>query len=754
MPLAAINPIPFLVLTLAIMGWLAVMGLPAVLLAQRVTSSIAQKNALLLLAPSFGATTYLAASPLFHVTLGLKSHTAAIAATVAAVILILLQRSRPPRGFSNFHPSGILALLGLGLLVLNSQDIMKLSIQNYFPLTNGDTFAYLGHIDQIRNVGANTPVLSYRAGYAPMIEHAFNLRLPGVSLVAAIADLFQLETHSAFFLVQRIAIGAMLLGLAGLVLFATQSAIAAVISITVAGVANFFAHQALQQFNSSTLGGVATIALVGAIWWTLSQDEVAFSKRTAVIGGILSGLFWVAIFGTSPEAFPVVCCTFGAGLGLELLLRRKKRNALLFFAIAALSFGIWFLPQGLSVAAAQVHQLRSGVSSHPGDWIAGTGILMQLTGVTLTTNPYFSSYPGELLRVALLMISLVAFAWIALGWSVLSRHTEPTPACPTPVIVRATLIPFTLWLIICGMLFARGHGYAMLKAIDYLCFFPALVLAVGLYSAYSRINSKKSRVVFLSLTTGSLALLLPVLGQQKSVILNQYATYVERMPRLDQLALAGPDQSVYPLAVDLRLEALDLFLYINRWQSTPIAFAASDSSRFRPEIPASKSNKLLRVQLAGDRTIEIADICTPRRLAGTSYFVFAPLNGQLRIIRDGGWLPPEGDPSTGMMRWLSQTGRFEILRGTDKRLEIKILATLQPGPDIQADNTIEILIAGNSSVILPANTLPRTICLGVTENGTGNITGKIIVHGPIKGIRQIRVLNLTSTTEVVSSPSH
>jgi hypothetical protein len=87
-------------------------------------------------------------------------------------------------------------------------------------------------------------------------------------------------------------------------------------------------------------------------------------------------------------------------------------------------------------------------------------------------------------------------------------------------------------------------------------------------------------------------------------------------------------------------------------------------------------------------------------------------------------------------------------------LEIKILATLQPGPDIQADNTIEILIAGNSSVILPANTLPRTICLGVTENGTGNITGKIIVHGPIKGIRQIRVLNLTSTTEVVSSPSH
>jgi hypothetical protein len=66
---------------------------------------------------------------------------------------ILLRGGKGNKFFRNFK-SKILLLFLLFFAVLfsftiNSLDLLNCGWRDYFPLTNGDTFSYLGHIDQI-----------------------------------------------------------------------------------------------------------------------------------------------------------------------------------------------------------------------------------------------------------------------------------------------------------------------------------------------------------------------------------------------------------------------------------------------------------------------------------------------------------------------------------------------------------------------------------------------------------------------------
>jgi hypothetical protein len=153
----------------------------------------------LLLAPAFGATFYFSAGTILH-SFGLQAFAVfwtLIGTSTAASVAWLWVRRRSPLQIpvAAIWPCLLAAALAL---VLNSADL-KFAGLDYFPLTNGDTFSYLGFIDQIRDTGWIAPRISYPAGYSPLIDHAVFTRAPSVIFSADFAEVLGLETHSAFF---------------------------------------------------------------------------------------------------------------------------------------------------------------------------------------------------------------------------------------------------------------------------------------------------------------------------------------------------------------------------------------------------------------------------------------------------------------------------------------------------------------------------------------------------------------------------
>jgi hypothetical protein len=159
------------------------LGLPV---AAALTASDKARQSLgwFLLAPAMGATVYFCFGTILH-SFGLRS---------AGVFWTLLGLSGTVSIFwlwSRKQPSLRVFLSGIGIcfagaglaFAANTADLAFAGL-DYFPLTNDDTFAYLGYIDQIRSTGWIEPRISYPAGFLPIIDHAVFIRAPSTIFVA------------------------------------------------------------------------------------------------------------------------------------------------------------------------------------------------------------------------------------------------------------------------------------------------------------------------------------------------------------------------------------------------------------------------------------------------------------------------------------------------------------------------------------------------------------------------------------------
>jgi hypothetical protein len=267
----------------------------------------------LLLAPAFGATFYFSAGTILH-SFGLRAFAVfwtLIGTSTAASVAWPWVRRRSPLQIpvAAIWPCLLAAALAL---VLNSADL-KFAGLDYFPLTNGDTFSYLGFIDQIRDTGWIAPRISYPAGYSPLIDHAVFTRAPSVIFSADFAEVLGLETHSAFFLSQRIALPMIVLGASAIAGRLDGRAHLLCASRVVFG--NVLLHQILQQFNSCTMGTVIGPAIVALAIWTVRSER---KGDEAVAGHALVGWACGAMAITSTEASPFYLMAVGVGALLPI----------------------------------------------------------------------------------------------------------------------------------------------------------------------------------------------------------------------------------------------------------------------------------------------------------------------------------------------------------------------------------------------------------------------------------------------------
>jgi hypothetical protein len=74
----------------------------------------------------------------------------------------------------------------------------------------------------------------------------------------------------------------------------------------------------------------------------------------------------------------------------------------------------------------------------------------------------------------------------------------------------------------------------------------------------------------------------------------------------------------------------------------------------------------------------------------------------------------------------------------------KLEVHLAPGPDLRADNRIEIYIAGQLVESVAPSDLPLVIRAPLAAQSSLEDQGEIRIVGPMAGIRQISVMHLGS----------
>jgi hypothetical protein len=688
----------------------------------------------LLLSPALGATVYFSAGTILH-SFGLKS--AAVfwgMVGLAAICLVLLSclARRPPL---HVMLGGIgLCFVGAALAIaVNSADLLVAGL-DYFPLTNDDTFSYLGLIDQLRSIGWIEPRMSYPAGFSPLIDHAATVRAPSAIFAADFGDILGLNTHSAFFLSQRIALPIIALGATSIVMLVTRSLTASVLCFASLIFGNVLLHQILQQFNSSTMGTVIAPVIIAAAIWTFRAER---SENEMIAGYALAGWACGAMATTSMEAHPFYLVAFGAIAIVPIVSSQRWMQTFKGAAAFTALYLVSSFPLLLNVWPALIGQFLNAGHGHPGDWIAASGFLMQATGVTLTTADKLTAYPLIPRIAAMAVLGAVIISIIVLAWS--AKKTDKTGA-----VIRSDLLAlFTLALLVAifqTILYVRGSGYSLLKITDYFVFVGAIIVSVAAF----QIGLTKNKIV-----GGMLVCLIgaycAIAFIEKKKVLGVYRarTALMPLPSAYELDPHSARATVYP---DLSAEPLNLFLYQNRYGPNRIAFRASETTRFKPigapDVATPRQiARLFRVGALGATVADITYSTNPSSIVmGT-----APLEGQAHLLLpDPHWLAPGGGSTVDLLwRWLSVSGKFVLygpLAQGQRTLEVHLAA----GPDIRPDNQIELYISGQLLLTLRSSELPRQIAVTLPALSGIENEGEIRIVGPAAGIHQLSVSMLTS----------
>jgi hypothetical protein len=708
------------------------LGLPV---AAALTASNKARQSLgwFLLAPAMGATVYFCFGTILH-SFGLRS---------AGVFWTLLGLSGTVSIFwlwSGKQPSLRVLLCGIGIcfagaglaFAANTADLAFAGL-DYFPLTNDDTFAYLGYIDQIRSTGWIEPRISYPAGFSPIIGHAVFIRAPSTIFVADFADILNLETHSAFFMSQRLALPIIALGAAGVVMLVTLSSAAAALCFAALIFGNALLHQILQQFNSSTMGTVIAPLIIAVAIWTIRPER---SENETLAGYALSGWACGTMALTSIEAHPFYLMVFCLVTAYPVVIGRHWQRA--FKGVGA--FTVLYFASSFTfvtkVWPAIVSQLVNTAHGHPGDWIATSGFLMQATGVTFTAADKLSAYPLVPRIVALSVVAVVVIAVFVLAWTAIGRRAHDAPLKSDLVALFSIIVLVSILQI---FLYALGAGYALLKVTDYFAFVGAVVVSVAAF----QLGLTRRRNVGRALV-GLVAIYCMTAFFEKERILENYRGRTARMPLpfAYQLSLKAAAETVYP---DLSAEPLNLFLYENRYGRIRIVFNASESYRFLPldRTHLAEPIQIARIFRPGIPGLALADITYPPETTAP-VLEMASLTGQTHLVQpDSHWLLPEGDTVDSLWRWVSISGRY-LIYGPLAQNERILQVDLAPGPDLRSDNQIEFYISGQRILSLSPSELPRHVAIPLPSLSQAETQGEIRIVGQANGIRQLFVSKLLS----------
>jgi hypothetical protein len=714
-----------------VFSFLFVLGLPfALCLMMRGAAS--QASGWLLLAPAFGAALYFSAGTTLH-SFGLRAFAVfwtLLGLSAVASIFILRSRRPPLRVF--LVALGACSIGAALALALNSSDL-AVSGLDYFPLTNDDTFAYLGLIDQIRTAGWIEPRIFYPAGYAPLIDHAVFTRAPSGIFSADLADVLALESHSAFFLSQRMALPVIALGASAIVMMATGSWVATLLCFAPLVFGNALLHQILQQFSSSTLGTVVAPVIVMLAIWTVRSER---SEREIVAGHGLTGWGCGTLAITSMEAHPFYLMAFGLVALLPIVRHRQLKRTV--SCLGAFIFGYLLASciLVLKIWPALVSQFVNAGNGHPGDWIASPGFLMQATGVAFTTTSRLMYYAGIPLVTAIIVFVVYLSAIAMIGWS-LVKVAESEPVLRTDRTALFLIVVMVTALQV--FLYGRGVGYGLLKLTDYFAFLGSVVIAVAVF----QLGLTKAPIVRCSVLAAVAVYCLVAFVQKQRHILGFYAARIAQMPMPSAFRLDGKVKSETVLA-DLSGEPLNLFLYENRYLTTPIVFRPSESYRFTPlhgAMPATP-RYIARIPWIGPSGARLADITYPAETMPAELMI-VPAVGQIHLLLpDGNWGETEGGAAGGFSRWLTVSGKFIIFGSlTD---QARLTLEMSAGPDLRPDNRIEVYFAGHLLQSVAPGELPVSVDVPLAAQTDPESVGEIRITGLAVGTRQVSVAQLRS----------
>jgi hypothetical protein len=685
----------------------------------------------LLLAPALGATLYFSVGTILH-SFGLRGPavfwTLAGLSAAASVALLGSRKRRPLRGF--LIAVGVCFFGAALALALNSADLSVAGL-DYFPLTNDDTFSYLGFIDQIRATGWIVPRVSYPAGYIPLIDHIF-MRTPGVIFPADFADILALETHSAFFLSQRVALPMMALGASAIVMIVTGNWVATLLCFAPLVFGNVLLHQILQQFNSSTMGTVIGTVIVALAIWTVRSER---TEREIVAGHALVGWASGTLAITSMEAHPFYLMAFSLVALLPIVRDRQLKRAfgcLSAFVGAYLAASFTLV---IKVWSALISQFVNAANGHPGDWIAAPGFLMQATGVKFTTTPRLMSYAFPPLVTAIIVLVVLLSAIAIIGRS-LAKVDQPGPVLRTDRFVLFCIVVLVTILQI--FLYVRGSGYGLLKLTDYFAFLGSVIIGVAAFQVgLTKVKSNR-RAALIVITAYCL-----VTFVEKQHILQIYRERTSHMPLPSAYSLDGKPTSE-TVSADLSAEPLNLFLYENRYSVTPIVFRSSESNRFAllHGIGSAAPRYIARIPSIGVAGAPLADITYPAETMRADLTVVAAAGQIHLLLPDPHWLAPEGETVGQLRRWLSVSGKFVVFGPLTDQMHLAL--QMAAGPDLRPDNRIEVYFAGHLLQSLDPTDLPFRIDTPIAMQAGPETEGEIRIVGSAAGIRQVSVAQLRS----------
>ena len=239
----------------------------------------------------------------------------------------------------------------------------------------------------------------------------------------------------------------------------------------------------------------------------------------------------------------------------------------------------------------------------------------------------------------------------------------------------------------------------MLKAADYFCFIPAISIAGGAFGIFNLLKARLPlpRMVWVAACA---IVFVPYAGyayQNKLSLLARYRQNVRQAPALSAYYLP-PEPQAAAVLPDLDGNALDLFIYCNRWRNTQIIFPTEDSARFAPAasgtLPVDYVFRLAAPPVAGEY---FTDINRPVAEA-EPLSRLAPNRGCVRLSTQAGSSPPPwsavmGD-SKAYSRWLTaDVGPFRVYRppgGMGGPIHLNV--SLAAGPDARPENSVRIVI--------------------------------------------------------------
>lgn len=300
------------------------------------------------------------------------------------------------------------------------------------------------------------------------------------ALVAGQAELFNLESHRAFFSTIRATIPLSAIGIGSLLIMLGAGYPAAIAATFLFIGGNYMLHQVLQQFLSSSLG---VVAVIGTLILLMNAIQSRFSPAFVLISGVAAGIFGM----TSPEAhlfIPLGFCLFLAAAKFFPKHIAGPQLSFKVFCIFGLGFFIGISPLLPHIYRDLFPQSNVISAGHPGDWIARPGYIAQAGGV-------FPFYTGETHAALFKHFKRVIFPTIPAVLVMLGTlggifYLISVPFFSTSLKSRKGAMYFLMGLVslitysVGVLFFLKGRGYAMLKVFDWYSFIPAVVLGLSL----------------------------------------------------------------------------------------------------------------------------------------------------------------------------------------------------------------------------------------------------------------------------------